>query len=111
MGTGGRPPAHRRSPRGRGAPRLTPTRLALRGLAHGPSDEARDARRSVPGTCPQGLLPLRERCLGPGMQAPVAWLLHGLHGWLAISFWNLLGLLGKRARCLQGLVLSGSRSL
>lgn len=72
MGTGGRRPAHCRGLRGRGVPRLTPTRLALRRLAHGPCGEARDAGCSLPCTCPQGLLPLRELWLGPRMLAPVA---------------------------------------
>lgn len=62
-----------------------------------------------PFTHCQGILLLRQHCLGPRMQVPVSWpqvFLCRLDSWLTICFWNFLGIFRKIARFLQGLGLS-----
>ena len=95
---------------------LTPTGLTLlRQLARRPCSPAwqRDPACSLPCARRRGVLPLGEHGLGPRTRTPVSWppvLLRRLDGWLAIFFWNLLGLSGETTCCLQALVLSGSLS-
>lgn len=96
---------------------MTPTGLALlRQPAQGPCGPARqwDCSGSLPCAGCQSVLPVGGQGLGPWLQTPVAWplvLLHGLDGWLTISFWNVLGIFRETSCYLQDLVLSGSVSL